>query len=522
MLYSDILRLNNRINPDKTAVLYKEREYTFKEEYLRTNQLANAFINLGLKPKDRVGMLSDNCLEYYEMPHGVIKASLIMVTMNYRLGLPELAYIINDAQIAALVFHEKFRETVNSLQKDFPINSVKHFICASQGDVKAGEIGYGEFLSRASSDDPHIESHEDDIIYLQYTSGTTGTPKGVMLSHRNYISSAKNFFYAGPLNRDDVYMAVMPYYHSVNIAHAAAVLRGCTTVVLNFDPLAVLEAIEKYKITIGMLVPTMIKMVLEHPDLDEYDISSLKTLLYAASPMPSALLKRGLSIWGPIFTQMYGLSESSTLCVCLPKNNHKLISGEGYSEKLRSIGQPIPSVEVKIVDEDGNEVEPDDGHVGKVGEIVIKGPTVARGYWQKPEQTQKTFKNGRLYTGDMARRDKDYYIYLVDRKHDMIISGGVNIYPSEIENILQYHPSIDEVVVFGAPDEKWIEIVVAYIVPQKNDRIKKDEIVEYLKDKIGKYKIPKMIKFVSDIPKDATGKFDRKRLKNEYKENCSG
>lgn len=512
MLFSDILRLNNRINPNKKAVIYQEREYTFKEEYLRTNRLANAFIKLGLKPKDRVGMLSDNCLEYYELPHGVIKAAMIMVTMNYRLGLPELAYIIKNAGITALVFHEKFRETVNALRKDSQINSVKYFICISRSNDQAGVIAYDEFLSSGSPNDPLIESPEDDIIYLQYTSGTTGNPKGVMLSHRNYISSAKNFFYAAPLRYNDVYMAVMPYYHSVNIAHAAAALRGCTTVVLNFDPRAVLEAIERYKISIGMLVPTMIKMILDHPDLDKYDISSLESLLYAASPMPEALLKKGLSIWGPIFTQMYGLSESSTLCICLPKDDHRLINGNGFAERLRSIGRPIPTVEVKIVDEDGNEIEADSEGIG---EIIIKGSTVARGYWQNPEQTAQTFRNGWLYTGDMARRDKDYYIYLVDRKHDLIISGGVNIYPSEIENILHYHPSIDEAVVFGVPDEKWIEIVVAHIVPKKGRSLSEDEIAEYLKGKIGKYKIPKVIKFVADIPRDATGKVDRKRLKKE-------
>ena len=514
MLYSDILRINNRINPNKKAVIYGERELTFEEVYFRTNQIANGLMKLGLKKNDRIGMLSDNCLEYYELPHGVIKAGMIMVPMNYRLGTNELAQIINDSGCSVLFFREKFRGAVISLRQQ-AINSVKNFICIGTADLKSGEVGYDDFVSMQAPDDPFLEAEADDTIYFQYTSGTTGSPKGVMLSHRNYISSGRNTMCTMPYKRDDVYMAVMPYYHSVNITHVAAVLCGCTTVILNFEPEAVLKAIQLHRASVCMLVPTMIKMVLDHPNFAKYDVSSLKTLAYAASPMPEALLKRALNVWGPIFMQMYGLTETSTLCVSLPKKDHEISeSDKSHGKRLISVGQPIRSLEVRVVDEHDNEIEPGDS----IGEIIVKGDTVAKGYWQKREETERTFKNGWLYTGDMGNRDQDHYIYLINRKHDMLISGGVNLYPGEIENILFSHPSIDEAAVFGVPDEKWIEIPVAYIVLKENERLSVGDVIDYLQDRIGKFKIPKIIQFVLSLPRDATGKLSRKTLKKQYVE----
>lgn len=513
MLYPDVLRMNARINPRKKAVICGNREATFEQENIRSNQIANGLIGLGVKKHDRVGILSDNCFEYSELPCGVIKACGIVVPLNYRLGVPELEHIIKDSGTSALVYNKKNRGTVAALKEKVQ-DHVKWFLGFGEGDALSGDYEYESFLGRASRDDPFMNGAENDTIYLQYTSGTTGMPKGVILTHRNFLTSAWNHVCVVGYQKTDNYMAVMPYYHAVNICHFAACYRGCTTVIVNFEPEEILKIIQKHKISLCMLVPTMIKMVLDHPNSGKYDLSSLKTVMYAASPMPKELLERALKVNGSIFQQNYGLSESSTLCVSLLKGDHKIFDSDGKeNERLVSIGQPIPSVEVKVVREDGTEVEPGT----EVGEIIVKGDTVTSGYWQKPDETNKALRGGWLYTGDMARRDEEYYIYLVNRKSDMIISGGVNIYPAEIEKVLLTHTDVDDVAVFGVPDEKWIEAAVAYVVPRKGMDIREEDLRNFLGQFIGKFKIPKIIRIVSELPRDGTGKLDRKRMKREFR-----
>lgn len=513
MLYPDVSRINARINPRKKAVICGNREATFEQENIRSNQIANALIGLGVKEHDRVGVLSDNCFEYFELPYGVIKARGIIVPLNYRLGVPELEHIIKDSGMCALVYNKKYRETVRAL-KERVQDSVRWFLCFGEGDAPSGHYEYESFLAEASQNDPLVNGAENDTIYLQYTSGTTGMPKGVALNHRNFLTSGWNHICVVGFEKSDNYMAVMPYYHAVNVCHFAAGYRGCTTVIVNFEPEEILRTIERHKISLCMLVPTMIKMVLDNPGFGKYDLSSLRTVMYAASPMPRELLERALEVNGSIFQQNYGLTESSTLCTSLLKGDHEIFDEKGNENKrLVSIGQPIPSVEVRVVREDGTEVEPGT----EVGEIIVKGDTVTSGYWKKPEESGNVLRNGWLYTGDMARRDEEYYIYLVNRKSDMIISGGVNIYPAEIEKVLLTHASVDDVAVFGVSDEKWIEAAVAYVVPRKGADIQEEDLRNFLGQFIGKFKIPKIIKLVSELPRDGTGKLDRKRMKREFR-----
>lgn len=513
MLYPDVLRMNARIHPRKKAVICGNREATFEEENIRSNQIANGLIGLGVKKHDRVGILSDNCFEYFELPHGVTKARGIVVPLNYRLGVLELAHIIKDSGMSALVYNKKNREAVESLKEKVQ-DQVKWFVGFGEGDTLPGDYEYESFLGKASQDDPFMNGAENDTIYLQYTSGTTGMPKGVILTHRNFLTSAWNHVCVVGYQKSDNCMAVMPFYHAVNICHFAACYRGCTTVIVNFEPEEILKTIQKHKIGLCMLVPTMIKMVLDHPSSGKYDLSSLKTIMYAASPMPKELLERALKVNGSIFQQNYGLSESATLCVSLPKADHQMFGSDGKeNERLVSIGQPIPSVEVKVVREDGTEVDPGT----EVGEIIVRGDTVTSGYWRNAEETKKALRDGWLYTGDLARRDEEYYIYLVNRKSDLIISGGVNIYPAEIEKVLLTHAAVDDVAVFGVPDDKWIEAAVAYVVPKKGADIREEDLRNFLGQFIGKFKIPRIIRIVSGLPRDATGKLDRKRIKREFK-----
>jgi O-succinylbenzoate-CoA ligase len=495
MVLPDIPRRNAKLYPDKIAVVSKYRKYTFKELDRRINQLSNIILSLGVKKGDRVAILSKNSTYYLEIPYAILKAGAIVVTINYRLKEKEISYIIEDSGAKTLITTDEFIDNIGNLR-----NRLKNIIVIGN-NIPEYTINYEDSIAGASSYDPDIEIDKDEVAFYLYTSGTTGVPKGVMLTHNNFIVSAKNFIMETPILFNDVYLAAMPLYHSVITLLHAFFMRGCTSVIVNFDPEEILSIIEREKVTKTMLVPTMINMLCECKNINKYDLKSLDTILYAASPMPLPLLKKGISIFGNIFYQMYGLTESTTLCTTLTKEEHK-------GERIKSIGREIMTVRVRIVDENDNNLP-----AGEIGEIIVKGDNLMKGYLNRPKDTGKVIRNGWLRTGDMGWMDRDGYIYLVDRKDDMIISGGVNIYPKEIEDVIISYSKVKDVGVIGIPDEKWGEAIKAFVVIK--EECSEEEILNYCKKNLASFKKPKYIEFVDELPRDLAGKLNRKLLKEK-------
>jgi acyl-CoA synthetase (AMP-forming)/AMP-acid ligase II len=369
-------------------------------------------------------------------------------------------------------------------------------------------------MSKSHITEPEIQIESDDVVYLMYTSGTTGLPKGVMLSHKGQIENAKALLMEQALVRDDTHLAIMPLYHvggrALPLSHT---LRSCTVFIRDkFDPKQFLEDVEHYRITTTQLVPTMISFILEVPEVKKYDMGSLRTVWYASSPMPLALLKKTLEVFGDTLIQGYGLTEAGPLVTALHKEDHQ-IGDEASEGRLQSAGFPAIGVTVRIVDNNMNDVP-----VGELGEIAVKSDFIMKGYWKMDEETNKTLKNGWLLTGDIGKLDERGYIYVVDRKKDVIISGGENIYPREVEEILYQHPAVLEAAVIGVPDEVWGENVMAVIVLKEGARTTEDEIIQFCKERLASYKKPKIVKFIDNLPKNPSGKILKYELRKRYAE----
>ncbi|MGH9388956.1 MAG: class I adenylate-forming enzyme family protein, partial [Vicinamibacteria bacterium] len=361
--------------------------------------------------------------------------------------------------------------------------------------------------------DPTGPADEDEIAHLYYTSGTTGNPKGVMLTHRNVVSNAKHQLAEKPWHEGDVWLHAAPLFHLAD-AWATFVIPwrlGLQVCVPVFEPKSVLEAIAKERVTQTILVPTMINALVNEPTVSSYDLSSVRFMMYGASPMPVELLRKAIPALGCEFYQGYGLTETSPLLTALHPEDHVL---EGPSERVRrlaSCGREITGVRVRVVREDGKEVAP-----GEVGEIVASGPNIMKGYWRNPDATREAIVEGWFHTGDLATRDEDNYIFIVDRKKDMIISGGENIYSTEVENVLYAHPGVLDAAVIGIPDEKWGERVLAVIVLREGAQATAEELIGFCQSKIAGYKIPRQVEFRRELPKTGSGKIAKREIRDPF------
>jgi long-chain acyl-CoA synthetase len=351
------------------------------------------------------------------------------------------------------------------------------------------------------------------LLGLFYTSGTTGEPKGVMLTHRNMLSNIANSQGIYEYLSSDIYLHAAPMFH---LADGAAVFthtsNGATQAFIpRFDPKHVLETIARERVSLILLVPTMINFLLNHPDLDSYDLSSLRHVTYGASPIAPDLLRRAMKAFACGFGQGYGLTEASPLLTVLSQEDHA-ITDEKSERRLASCGKPVPGVEVRVVREDGSDARP-----GDVGEIIARGPNIMVGYWKRPEDTKEVLGDGWLHTGDLATVDEDGYIYLVDRKKDMIVTGGENVYSTEVEAVLYSHPSIKEAAVIPVPDADWGEAVHACVVLRDGKQTTAEELVEFCRERLANYKVPRSIEFIEgELPKGGTGKILKKQLRERY------
>ncbi len=509
----EILRINATLAPDKLGAKDLKRSMTFKEWNDRTCRLGNALLDLGLQKGDRVAIIAYNCLEWMEIYAAAAKTGLIAVPIMFRLAPNEYKYIIEDSGAKALIVEKPFVDGVNSIRADLP--DVKNYIFFGEGDAPEGYAHYEDLMAKGSPEEPAVEVHHEDVWTFMYTSGTTGKPKGVVRTHESYISFYILNIAEMDYNREDLCLLVMPMCHVNSIFYSFTftyIQAGvCVYNMVSFDPEHMLKTLAEEKITFTSLVPTHYIMMLSLPDevKNKYDVSCIRKLLCSSAPARKDTKLDILKHFeNSELYEAYGSTEAGLVTLLRPGDQLK---------KLGSIGREIIGTDrLKILDENGDEV-PD----GQVGELFSRGPALFSKYWNLPDITKDSFRGAYFSAGDMARRDEEGYYYLVDRKKNMIITGGENVYPAEVEDVVGAHEKIKDVAVIGVPDTKWGEAIKAIVVLhdqfQPNDEAKK-EIMDYCRGKIAGFKRPKTVDFIDedDMPRTVSGKIKHRDLREKY------
>lgn len=504
------IRLPAEYYPARSCLKYHDLTFTYAEINERANRLSWALEELDLRKGSRVATLQYNCNQSFELFIGMWKAGVVMVPLNTRDSAKQNIDIVRDSGAEALIVGSEFIAQADQMREQLP--QLKWFICHGEHDEIY--LDYEELLRNAGSAEPNIEVDENDMYKIHYTSGTTGTPRGVIMTYRNRKEQVANVFMNADrlISKEDIFLHVAPLTHAAGYYSTPYYLKGAKHIVLDkFDTTKLLETIERERVSCTLLVPTMIIMLLEHPDIGAYDLSSLKRVFYGTAPMPREKLKKALSVFGRIFRQNYGLTEAVQPLACLTAEDHIQDEDDEKSIRLASAGRRAIGVEIKIVDRSDREVAP-----GNIGEILLKGPHISPGYLNLPDVTRESYRGEWLHTGDLGKVDEDGFLYIVDRKKDMIISGGFNIYSREVEVFLDSHPAVLESAVIGHPDEKWGEVCKACVV-LKSEREKPtaEEIVDHcIREGLPRYKAPKMVVFMDSLPKNENKKIMKKELKN--------
>ena len=507
MLLADVIRLNGRKTPDKVAVIADERIITFGELRDRMLQVANAMLELA-EPGDRVAVLSENLPEYVEMYYGVPAAGMALTFLNYRLHPKEWAWILSNAEAKVLVTQAKFLPDLETVLEGVP--SIEHVVVIGER-TSDEQLAYDDLVASVSATEPAIDVDEDSTAWLLYTSGTTGFPKGAMLTHRNLIVAALNSVIEYEPQPDERALIAFPLCHVSGYSVPVTHFRGGRIVLTPmFEPELWMQMVDEHEITGTSMAPTMLNFILQHPKVNEYDLSSLRSIGYGAAAMPVEILRAAIDRFGPIVYSGFGMTELGGNVLTFPKSAHeRAINGEEHL--LASCGTPMVLADVMVVDENMDECPP-----GVVGEIVIKGEQVLKGYFRNDEGTAKAFENGWFHTGDMARRDEEGFFYIVDRMKDMIITGGENVYSREVEEVLYTHPAVSEAAVVGVPDEMWGEQVTAVVVLRPGATATESEIIALCRENLAGYKKPKKVVFLDELPKTVSGKIVKRELRDRF------
>ncbi len=501
----DICRKSALIRPERTAVVFEEHRLTYRQLDERVNRLANALLSKQISRQDRLTVLSENTHKYLEIYFAASKIGISVTPLNYRLADEEIIQIVRDSESTVFIVGDGYEDRAHAMQE--ALESIRLWI--AMDTAADGFESYEEMVAGGSAVDPGIKVEEDEMAILMYTGGTTGLPKGVMMSHRGLMTAFLGAIVMCGFRRDDITCFVLPLFH-VSFWSAFAVLLVQGTVVVSRRPEVdgMLKLIQDEKCTHINAVPTLYGWMLQKTDVDAYDLSSLRLITYAGSPFPPETLKRCILKFGPIFEQAYAMTE----CIggtFLQMEDH-VLEGE-RSRLLSSAGKPCPNVDVCVKDEQGNDRPP-----GEIGEIAIRGKCMMLGYWKNPELTARAIRNGWYHTGDMGLIDDEGYLFMVDRKADMIVTGGENVYPKEVEDVLNQHPAVSMAAVVSAPDEKWGERVQAAVVLQAGQTATKEELIAHCKEHLAGYKCPKEIDFFDRLSTTAVGKILRKDMKKKY------
>jgi acyl-CoA synthetase (AMP-forming)/AMP-acid ligase II len=509
MLLGELLRRNSKLYPDRKAFIFEGRRYTWSQADERVNRLANALIGLGVKRGDHVAVLSKNCNEYFETYFGCARSGSICTAINYRLTPRELRYVIGNSEAKVVIVSDEFLDTLEEVRPD--LEKAEHYVVI--GQAPKGMLGYDDLLAGASPIQPNLEQHEDDVVLQMYTSGTTGLPKGAMLTHRNLITNAIGCSFGMQMQPNDCILMVAPLYHmAAGMCSLAVILQGGPILIhRDFNPIAILDDMEGGEVTVALLIPVMINFLLQMPDIEKRDFKNIRGIIYGASPMPVEVLRRAIEIFKCDFVQGYGQTESSAVLCILRPEDHVLEGTPEQLKRLGSAGTEVFGSEVRVVNEDGNDVKP-----GEIGEVIGRGHNVMKGYWNMPEATAETLRDGWLHTGDLATVDEGGYVYILDRVKDMIISGGENVYSREVEEVLFMHPAIADAAVIGVPDPQWGETVKAIIVLRDGQTATEEDIVNFCRKYLAGFKRPRSVDFVESLPRNLSGKVLKKILREPY------
>jgi long-chain acyl-CoA synthetase len=501
---ADIVRVQARRRPDAAALIVGDRTISFAELDARSSQAAQAFRAAGVGFGDRVAFVEKNGAEFFEVICGLAKLGAVGVPVNWRLAPPEMLHVIEDARARIVVVGSEFFGHLEAIEDRLTTVSAIVAIGAHERWQ-----GFEDWLSGHPDEDPGFTTNSDDIALLMYTSGTTGLPKGVMLTNGNYLCKSSGIAAEWRFSSDSVSLAVMPMFHMAGSGWVLVGLyEGATTVVLrDVDPNDIVDSVVRHRITNLLLVPAVIQMMVSVPGVEAADFSSVRAIVYGASPITDDVLVKGLDRFGCEFLQVYGLTETTGSVTQLDEHDPT-----GRPDLLRSCGKPYPWVELRIVDDDGHEVP-----VGTVGEVWTRSAQNMRGYWNNPAATAATITDdGWLRTGDAGYVDRDGYVYLHDRKKDMIVSGGENVYPTEVENVLMTHPDVGDVAIIGIPDEKWGEAVKAVVVPAAGAAPTEAELIAYARERLAGFKLPKSVDFAEALPRNPSGKLLKRALREPY------
>ena len=512
---SDFLMIASAIVPDRTALIFDGDEVSFAEFQEQVNRLANALADLGVGAGDRLAVMQVNSTQGIAIYFAAAQLDAIYVPINFRAKSDELRQMLRLAEPSYLFIGERYLSLVptsgeGSLAPERQI--------VMDGAASGGRLGYAELLSEAMPDQLHFpEAGDDDTTVIMFTAGTTGVPKGVMLTHDSFASYLLATVNPADPEEEETNLLTVPLYHIAGLqAMLAAVYGGRTMVIMRqFDPVEWLSLVQQHRANRAMLVPTMLKQLLDNPRFHEFDLSSLNVITYGAAPMPLEVIRQAIQEFPEArFINAFGQTETASTITMLPPEDHILEgSPEEIEKKLRrltSIGTPLDDVEVQIVDEEGKPVP-----IGQVGEIVARGQRMMAGYWQQEEATRDTLRSGWIYTGDLGYWDEDNYIYLSGRAKDFIKRGGEMVSPEEVEQVLMSHPQVDDAAVIGVADVQWGEEVRAIVV-RRSDQLGEDELVEFCREKLSSFKRPRSIVFTDELPRNVMGKVMKRDLREEY------
>jgi acyl-CoA synthetase (AMP-forming)/AMP-acid ligase II len=493
-----------RLSPKLEAVVEvkQNRRFSYAELDARANGIAHVLLARGVQKGDRVALLLMNGVEYIESYFGAAKIGAVVVPLNWRLAPDELDFIIGDSGSVLLIYGQEFDEAASDLHgRDLPL---RDWIRVGAGECPDWAGDYDQLCGDAPSDEPEINATDDDLLFIMYTSGTTGLPKGAVHTHATMAWASISVNMTGDIRYGDRYLVMLPLFHVGALLPATSnIHRGATLVVLReFDPTLAFDVIEREHITTSLAVPAMLQLMLQCPSHDKVSLDLLRWILCGAAPVPVSLIEAYAKL-GIEILQIYGLTES-----CGPGC---MISPDEAITRAGSTGPAYFHTDVRVVDADGADVLS-----GEIGEVIMRGRHVMKEYWNRPEATAETIRDGWLYTGDLATIDKDGFVSIQDRKKDMIISGGENIYPAEIENVLAAHPMLAEAAVIGLPSEKWGETPAAIVVVAGDEAPTTDEVIDFCRGKLASYKLPRVVEFIDEIPRNLTGKILKRILREQF------